>query len=258
MKPIILLSTAIVLLSCKKEPINLLEGSHHAGDELSICMSHDVDSLHDELGSKKEGDKKIEELILDENKFVNDVWYPQTFTSIKGDFNGDGIEERLKEKLVRKSDHSSLDSFPDGYPYGLVGWIDKQDPKCYLKSYSEEVDDLPVADNPMFGLAYLINMGDLNQDGGDEVAFVIDHADFSNLNSCQIWSFCGGNWNKVFHFGIHEGSLYSEEDVSKGIPEYLIQRNGVWYYLDYYKQESHYSERTGEYELWHLELEPCN
>lgn len=88
------------------------------------------------------------------------------------------------------------------------------------------------------GLYCLINLGDLNADGKEEIALVVDHLDFSGVNQCEIYSYCSNQWTLLKRFSIHEEAfIYMTENALRfdAIKGYLEKRDGRWMYLDYEK-----------------------
>ena len=72
----------------------------------------------------------------------------------------------------------------------------------YLSSNNNKLDTLEI--QGQFGLSYLKNIGDVNNDGKDEIALINDYADFSNLNTCHIYKFDNTMWKEIYSFQIHE------------------------------------------------------
>lgn len=76
-------------------------------------------------------------------------------------------------------------------------------PVSYLTSNNNSIDTLFISDNrQLFGLFYLNNEGDLVGDGGDELGFVIDYADWSYLNTYNIVTNKNGEWYLLYSFPI--------------------------------------------------------
>jgi hypothetical protein len=91
---------------------------------------------------------------------------------IKGDFDGDGFEENLYESATK------------------------------LFSDNKELTDL-VLDGDL-GVYFLVNEGDLDGDGGDEISFMSVNRDYSNLNVFRVWSYTGNRWRELFQVPVHE------------------------------------------------------
>ncbi|MEO6630400.1 MAG: hypothetical protein ABIN13_01720, partial [Mucilaginibacter sp.] len=67
---------------------------------------------------------------------------------------------------------------------------------------------LKITTNPqLLGLAYLKNEGDLDGDGGDEVSYVINWADWSNVNTWHIDTYKHGKWKDLYSFSIRDWQL---------------------------------------------------
>jgi hypothetical protein len=58
-----------------------------------------------------------------------------------------------------------------------------------------------------FGLALLVNEGDLDGDGGDEVGYVLDNADWSNTNTYRVATWKQGSMRVLFTFPIWDWQL---------------------------------------------------
>jgi hypothetical protein len=108
------------------------------------------------------------------------------------------------------------------------------------------------------GLYCLINIGDNNADGKDEIALVIDRLDFSRVNSCQIYSICNNKWTLLKQFSIHEGSFdFTTDKAPKfdNIKDFLEKQNGKWVYKDYLQDDYERLEDVGK--MMTLKLDRC-
>ena len=106
----------------------------------------------------------------------------------------------------------------------------------------------------------LINIGDNNKDGRDEIALVVDYLDISRVNSCKIFSLCKNRWKLLKEFGIHEGSFDFETDhnlfpVFTEIKEFLEKKNGKWVYKDYLNDFYERKKYVGK--MKQLKLDKC-
>ncbi|MCH2044146.1 MAG: hypothetical protein MK212_08375 [Saprospiraceae bacterium] len=61
--------------------------------------------------------------------------------------------------------------------------------------------------NPQAGFALLHNIGDLDNDGGEEIGYVMQWLDQSNLNTYHIISLKNGVWKKLYSFPIRDYQL---------------------------------------------------
>jgi len=169
---------------------------------------------------------------------------------VTGDFDGDGTKDTLFQhnfsRLTGTEIEFSADPFQNEWDT-VVYWFFRQESDVYLALNKTKRDTLHLG--PAQGLYCLINVGDNNADGKDEIAFVIDHLDFSNVNSCRIYSLCKGKWTELQQFGIHEGSFsYTSDEppVFREIEEFLEKQNGRWLYKDYSKNDYESAEEVGK------------
>jgi len=157
-----------------------------------------------------------------------------------GDFNGDGIPDTIFQHLasgITKTEIIySADPFKNDWDI-VVQWFNDQKADLFL-TLSNSKDTLHLG--PAQGLYCLINVGDNNADGKDEIALVIDYLDFSRVNSCKIFTFCNGKWTLIKQFGVFEGSFdfsSKQAPIFKNIKDHLEKRNDVWVFKDYFQHE---------------------
>ena len=157
---------------------------------------------------------------------------------VVGDFDGDGITDTLFEHNHSNLTGTEIDSFlrtDDWKPF--FDWFYAQEPDLRLTFNKKGRDTLHLGEN--LGLFCLINIGDNNSDGKDEIALVTNLCDWSNLNSCLIYTLCNNKWTLIKEFNIHESSFYyaagEEQPVFNEIEGYLEKRNGEWFYLDFFE-----------------------
>jgi hypothetical protein len=53
----------------------------------------------------------------------------------------------------------------------------------------------------------LKNEGDLNNDGNDEVSFVVNFDDHSTVNTCLVYTYRRKQWQKLLSFSIWEWKI---------------------------------------------------
>lgn len=160
--------------------------------------------------------------------------------STTGDFNGDGKQDTLYQRNFSRLTSADIDSIPmfpdpDGY-FKLQAWLREQQSEVYLVMNEPAIDTIHL--DAGFGLYCLLNLGDVNKDGKDELAFVVDYPDQSNINTCCIYSICHGKWTELQYFSINENSFNWSTEMKPtfvDIKDYLEKRNGVWYYIDHQK-----------------------
>lgn len=129
---------------------------------------------------------------------------------INGDFDGDGKPEKLIEHYISNLTNKEINKFYDGIEdYGdMVDLAIKRNPKSFVLSNNKQIDTLQISSGgQLFGISYLKNEGDLNGDGTDEVSYVIDYADFSNLNTWHIVTYKNGKWQELCQFPIWDWQL---------------------------------------------------
>jgi hypothetical protein len=175
-----------------------------------------------------------------------------------GDFNGDEKQDTVFQHnysiLTKTEIEFSADPFQNEWDT-VVNWFYNQKADLYLTINKINYDTLHLGTAQ--GLYCLINIGDNNADGKEEIALVIDYLDFSRLNSCKIFSLCNYKWTILKEFNIFEGAFDfsgSKPPVFKEIKAFLEKRKGQWYYIDYL-QEFEKQEDVGK--MLKLQLEPC-
>lgn len=155
--------------------------------------------------------------------------------TVTGDFDGDKITDTLYQHNFSKLTHveidSSLSPFENEWDE-VIHWFYDQDSDVYLTLNNAKTDTLHLGVGQ--GLYCLINIGDNNGDGKDEVALSVDYCDYSRINTCQIYTLCNTKWTLVKEFEIHEDAFNfkDEEPIFTEIKGYLEKQNGRWVYHD--------------------------
>lgn len=128
---------------------------------------------------------------------------------INGDFDGNGKEENLIEHYFSYSENREANKFISDVDYdSLVVLARKKKPFSYVVSDDTSIDTLKISKNDqLFGLAFLKNEGDLNGDGGDEVSYVVNWADWSNCNTWHIMTYKNRRWIEIYSFPIWDFQL---------------------------------------------------
>jgi len=129
--------------------------------------------------------------------------------SIKGDFNGDGKEEILNEHFFSLITNKETNKFYKNANYDeLVELTIKKKPFSFLSSNDNMIDTLLISENEqLLGLSFLKNEGDLNEDGTDEISYVINHADWSNMNTWHIITYQNNEWSELYSFSIRDWQI---------------------------------------------------
>jgi hypothetical protein len=177
---------------------------------------------------------------------------------VVGDFDGDRKQDTIFQhnfsRLTKAEIEYSADPFQNEWDT-VVKWFYDQDADLYLTINKNNQDTLRLGTAQ--GLYCLINIGDNNADGKDEIALVIDKLDFSRVNSCKIYSLCKGKWVILEDFDIYEESFDfsgKKPPVFNEVKDFLERKNGEWYYVDYH-QEYEKQEDVGE--MLPLKLDKC-
>lgn len=134
---------------------------------------------------------------------------------LEGDFDGDGQKEKLQEHYVSRTTGQELSkNYPEIEFDSLVGLVISRHPKVYLSSANSAIKDLPISDHDqLFGIMQLINEGDLNGDGTDELSYIIDYADYSNVNRFYIYTYKNSEWKEIANFEIREWQLEDQKPL---------------------------------------------
>ncbi len=178
---------------------------------------------------------------------------------VVGDFDGDEKQDTIFQhnysRLTKTEIDYSADPFQNEWDT-VVKWFYDQGADLYLVINKSNQDTLHLGTAQ--GLYCLINIGDNNADGKDEIALVIDYLDFSMVNSCKIYSLCKDNWTLLKQFGVHEDafSFTSEKaPIFDNIKDYLEKQNGKWVYNDYLQDGYEKQENVGK--MLTLKLDRC-
>lgn len=128
---------------------------------------------------------------------------------ITGDFDGDGKKEILTEHFISGIDHKETCKFYENGDYDtLVSLNYEKKPISLLTCNKQRINDLIIdPDGKSLGLAYIKNEGDLDGDGADEISYVADWADWSNVNFCTIMSYKNQKWQDIYSFQIRDWQL---------------------------------------------------
>ena len=178
---------------------------------------------------------------------------------VVGDFDGDKKMDTIYQFNYSRQKSIEIDNSADPFQNEwdtVVKWFYEQDADLYLTLNKTNQDTLHFGTAQ--GLYCLINVGDNNGDGRDEVALVIDYLDNSRVNSCKIYSLCKNKWTLLKQFGVHEDSFNFNADkapIFDSIKDYLEKQNGKWVYKDYSQIENDKLELVGK--MLTLKLDKC-
>lgn len=156
---------------------------------------------------------------------------------VTGDFDGDGQQDTIVQGNFSRRTQVEIDSCPDPFQNDwdlVVNWFYNQEADVYITLHKHNSDSLHLGMGQ--GLYCLINIGDNNSDGKDEVALVSDYCDFSRVNSCKIFGLCKGRWTPLKQFSINESAFDFTDDTLPAFREikgFLVKANQKWRYTDY-------------------------
>ncbi|MDJ1496299.1 hypothetical protein QNI19_25400 [Cytophagaceae bacterium DM2B3-1] len=136
---------------------------------------------------------------------------------IQGDFNGDGHKEVLTEHFINGITHQETNKFYEGLKEydQLVALTIQKNPESFFTCSDPRIDTLAIASGgQLLGVAFARNEGDLNQDGTDELSYVVNWADWSNINTYVIMTYQNGKWEELYTFGIWDWQLPDLPEVN--------------------------------------------
>lgn len=141
---------------------------------------------------------------------------------LSGDFDGDGKKEQLTEHYFSGLNHKETNKYyEDLSDYDqLVNLTVKKKPYSFVVSDNKRIDTLFISyANQLLGLSYLKNEGDLNGDGTDELSYVINWADWSNVNTWYLVTYKNNQWTELYSFSIMDWQL---PDLPQTFNEYGV------------------------------------
>lgn len=146
---------------------------------------------------------------------------------ITGDFDGDGKKEKLVEHYYSGIKDQETNKYDD-----LVEMTKKDKTFSFVLSDNKNIDTLHISSSgESFGLSYLKNEGDLNGDGTDDISYVTNWTDWSNLNTWHIMTYKNKHWEDLYNFSMWDWQL---PDLPHTINEYGIAglQNKIMYTKD--------------------------
>lgn len=185
-----LLIGLLFLLSCQTRQTDKTPATAGAVKVDSIALQKHQDSL-----------AKDEEEAVQQEKYK--TYWGYRF-HIQGDFNGDGKQEMLTEKLISTRTGKEIakfcgfeeDTITDCYWTWRINEFRK--PKCLLDCSDPAIGDFrQTVDSTIgtIGMTFLQNVGDLNGDQSDEIAFVEDLGGCnSGIREIQLATYKKGKW----------------------------------------------------------------
>ncbi len=208
-------SSCMFLIACKTHSTKQANasGSDTTHTFSRFAMAH---TPHDSLVTKKIDSARMSKISKD-TLAARKAYIPKVLVPVMGyrfvvtgNFKGDGKIDTLTEhylsRLTGKETNKAYDSLED-YDT-LVSLTVHKDPYSFVLCSDKSMDTLRISDDPqLLGLSWLHNEGDLDGDGGDELSYVVDWADWSSMNNYHIVSFKNGKWVELFSFMMHDWQL---------------------------------------------------
>ena len=191
-------------------------------DSLSISNQADTNSFHKEFGDRY---------------------------SIVGDFNGDRKVDTVFESYI-----SSLTNKETYKKQNTVDWennldlIIKKLPVTRIYASIPTVDTFIVTkEAQQIGLFHFRNLGDLNEDGKDEIGYAINWSDNSNLNHYHIVSIIDNKFKEIFSFNINEMFCYEGSEELFDNKEFIQKIGNKTIKYKFYSDSA--TNDTGEYKF---------
>lgn len=141
---------------------------------------------------------------------IDDVLETMTAKNgITGDFNGDRKADTLAVSFISLLEKRPI-AIDTALSYdSLITNVVNKKPVLQLIAPGWKTLNLNQGNFYVLGLSLLKNIGNINKLPGDEIAVIIEGADWSNSNVCHIYSYSKYNWKKIKSIEIRE------EDISK-------------------------------------------
>jgi hypothetical protein len=137
---------------------------------------------------------------------------------ITGDFDGDGKKDTVYESYI-----SALTSRETFKTLDSTDWetntdlIIKNNPVTRLYTNISGVDTFIITTElQQAGISLFENLGELNGEKGDELGYIINLANSSNINTYHIVSLSSAKqWKEIFSFPINEAVNFEAEEMFK-------------------------------------------
>lgn len=134
---------------------------------------------------------------------------------IEGDFDGDSILDTLREFYFSKRTQKEIPKFQfDNHTTKAIvdSFIMKNQPRTslYISGKKDKREGVFYGkDYPTFGISGMINLGDLDNEKGDEIGIVVGSIGHSFISNCEILSYKNYEWIKINSFQIHENQIWN-------------------------------------------------
>lgn len=124
---------------------------------------------------------------------------------VKGDFDGDGVEDVLQERFTDSLYDNEVAKFYESndstFGYEDLAFINNY---FYNKSFMFWGKYNLKLSGGSLGFHYVENCGDINNDGKDEVLVVRQWDDYSNINTAVVYTLINSTWQQIYSTGVWE------------------------------------------------------
>ncbi len=190
------------------------------------------------IETEKSIDDSPASLFVDDETSVDEIeLHKLKKLFVLGDFDGDKKQDTLFQRAYSNLSQAEIEYSADPFQNDwetVIDWLYKNEVNVSLTLNEKNSDTLKIG--VAQGLYCLINLGDMNADGKEEIALVVDHLDVSSMNKCKIYTYCNNKWIMLKEFSIHEVAFtYSTSNAPlfAEIKGYLEKRNGRWMYREH-------------------------
>jgi hypothetical protein len=188
-------------------------------------------------------------ISINKNADTNSIKKFEDRYSIVGDFNGDKMVDTVFESYI-----SSLTNKETYKKQNTVDWeknidlIVKKLPVTRLYASIPTVDTFIVTkEAQQIGLFHFRNLGDLNEDGKDEIGYAINWLDNSNLNHYHIVSIIDNKFKEIFSFEINEMFCYEGSEGLFDNKEFIQKIGNKTIKYKFYSDSA--TNNTGEFKF---------
>ena len=179
-------------------------------------------------------ESNLKSIVENKNSPLKETYVLLDKLSITGDFDGDGTTDTLYQNNISGITKLPIDSFPDSQWDSIENYFSKIDADVILTLSNQKHDTLHLGSGA--SLYCLINIGDNNKDKKDEIAFVVNRYNFTNISRCYIYTLCDPKWIELKSFNIHEFAFQDEDDSLKSLKQikgFLEYRKNKWFFISY-------------------------
>ena len=135
--------------------------------------------------------------------------------SIIGDFDGDKIKDTIFESYISSLTKRECPKSFDTEDFEKdIELIINQKPITRIYSNIVGIDTLIVStETQQTGIDWFSNLGDLNADGTEEFGYIINWADYSNINTFHIMTIKGKYFKELLTFKVNESINLETENL---------------------------------------------